>query len=94
MFGENLLEFVPAFLKSLSKLLGLRLQVSRDFLAEIDAALEDAGEGVIVLCADRVVFVIMASGALDRQSHQAAKSRVDAIIDDVVLYGEKSASER
>ena len=93
MLGGDFLEFRPALCKAFLILGGLQLQVARDFLAKIDAALKDAGKRVVVLGADRVEFMVVAAGALDRQTHQSPEGRVDPIVDDIVLDRQEAASE-
>ena len=43
-------------------------------------AREDAGERVVVLRRDRVELVVVAAGAGDRQAEEAARQRVDAVV--------------
>ena len=93
MLGGDFLEFLPALCKAFLILGGLQLQVARDFLAKIDATLKDAGKRVVVLGADRVEFMVVAAGALDRQAHQSPEGRVDPIVDDIVLDRQEAASE-
>ena len=93
MLGRDFLEFRPALCKPFSILGRLQLQVAWDFLAKIDAALKDAGKRVVVSGADRVEFMVMATGALDRQTHKSPEGRVDSIVDNVVLDRQEAASE-
>ena len=93
MLGRDFLEFRPALCKPFSILRRLQLQVAWDLLAKIDAALKDAGKRVVVSGADRVEFMVMATGALDRQTHKPPKGRVDSIVDDVVLDRQEAPAE-
>ena len=54
---------------------------------------EDAVEGVVVTCGDRVEFVIVAAGAGDGEAEDTAGHDVDAVVDDVVLITEEAAAE-
>src|SRR5262245_719229 len=51
----------------------------------LDAAGKHAVEGVVVLLRDRVVLVIVAAGTGNGQAEQAARHRIDSVIEDVVL---------
>ena len=55
-------------------------------------ALEDAIEGVVVGRGDRIVFVIVAAGAADREAHYRLAERVDRV--DRVLEGEVHVIDR
>ena len=59
---------------------------------------ENAVEGVIIEAADRVVFVIVAAGAGERQAEHRLAERVDGVFDgEVVVFDEcrsRSAGRR
>ncbi len=86
-FGVALVEGLPAFGKF--GILGL---IQRD---ESDiGATEDAIERVVVLDRDGIVFVIVATRALNRESEGAAGDDVDAVIDDVVGDSQETPAAR
>ena len=51
--------------------------------AEALSALEDGGEGVVVLMRDGIEFVLVAAGAAEREAHEGAAHDVDLLIDHI-----------
>ncbi len=59
----------------------------------LGAVAEDAVESVVIGRGDRVVFMIVAAGARDRQPERAARDHVNPIVDDVVRHPEEPPTE-
>src|SRR5262249_16703181 len=52
-------------------------------VGDYPAAVEDAGQGVVVLLRERVELVVVAAGAGEGQPQETAADRVDLVIDDI-----------
>ena len=60
-------------------------------LDRLDAAAEDTVQRIVVLGRHGIELVIVAARARDRESEEALRHRVNAVVDDVVLVGETLA---
>ena len=47
---------------------------------------EDAGQGVVIVVADRVELVVVAAGTAQREAHHRAAQRVELLVDDVHFH--------
>ena len=52
--------------------------------------MEDTVEGIVILCRNGIVFVIVAARAGHGECHRAARHHVDAIVDDVVRHPDEA----
>ena len=73
------------------RVVGWREQRQHEWLGR---AAKDAVKRVIVSGRNRVVLVIVAAGARDRQSHQPARHHVDPVVDDVVNVPHEVRTDR
>jgi hypothetical protein len=88
--GVQLVEARAVFLLEGRERVGLFREL--DLHQLVRRALEDAVERVVIRRRDGVVFVVVAAGALDGQSHRAARHHVNAVVNDLVRHADEAAA--